>query len=206
MVVGTFWVAWETRKMTKEQLQARLAEYEPIIKATLRWLGPIGVSLKIQNVGKGVAKNVEIEIQEAPTSSSPRKSVQPLLAPGASATLILEPIYFKQLSDQFDKITVKGKCVDTLGRDHPIEDTIDLKEIRRSIETAPQLVETTTDERIGDIGDKLEEIGHLLQDISSQMISGVVIKTAEEARKEYEEHLRKLDEMRKRRQDEGKTK
>lgn len=62
----------------------------------------------------------------------------------------LEPIYFKELVATFERITIKGECLDALGRTHPIEDAIDLKEIQKSVDISPQLLEYTMDERVGE--------------------------------------------------------
>jgi len=195
LVLATVWLGWQTRRVAKETLKARLADYEPIIKSTLGWIGPIGVSLKIQNVGRGVAKNIEVEIRQFPEKDAPRKWMQPLLAPNEFARLPLDSFYFKELTSTFEQIKIKGHCVDVLGRVHPIEDVIDLKEIKRSIENTPQLIETTIEEHIGEINRQLEGIRRHIEDIFRQMREGVVVKTAAEAKKEHEERLRRLDEL-----------
>ena len=200
LVLATFYLGWQTRAMAKQTLEARLVDYEPIIKATLGWIGPLGVYLKIQNVGRGVAKNVEIEIEERPTKGPPRKSFQPLVAPGGFAKLWLDQVYFKELSERFDEITVRGKCKDTLGRSHPIDDTIDLKELKKSIETAPQLLNITLDEYVRDIGKTLEEVDKSLRNLQRQMESGVVIKTVEEVEKERKQDLRRIKKLSEQRQ------
>jgi len=192
LVLATVWLGWQTRAVAKETLKARLADYEPIIKSTLGWIGPIGVSLKIQNVGRGVAKNIEIEIEQLPEKSAPRKWVQPLLAPNEFARLPLEPIYFKDLVSTFERIKIKGHCVDALGRTHPIDDVIDLKEIQKSVENAPQLLETTIEEQMGEIGNKLDEFKRHIENVLRQMQEGVVVKTAAEAEKERKEKLREF--------------
>lgn len=184
LALATFGIVWETRK-------ARLADYEPVIKAGLGWIGPIAVSLKIQNVGRGVAKNIQLDIQQLPEKGSPRRWVSPILPPSEFARLPLEPIYFKELAAAFDRITLKGECVDALGRPHVIEDAIDLKEIQKAIEISPQMLEYTLDERVGEIDKSLKEGLRSLEEIARQMQSGVVIKTLKEARKEYERALKK---------------
>ena len=178
MVLATAIMAWKTRDLANETFKIRMAEYEPIIKANLRWIGPIAVSLRVQNVGKGVAKDVEIEIKEIPAKGTPRKSLQPLIAPGSSATLFLEPSYFEQLSKQFDKITVAGRCKDVLGNIHLINDIIDLRELEASIKHAPQMYELTLEDRIREVNKTLESIdrriGTLLGYVESQGFSKTI--------------------------------
>ncbi len=201
LVFATFYLAWQTRNVAQQTLKARLAEYEPIIKSTLGWIGPIGVSLKIWNVGRGVAKNIELEIRQLPEKKPARKWVQPLLAPNEFARLPFDQTYFKDLAGTFEQIRIKGQCVDVLGRTHPIEDVIDLNQIRESVEKTPQLLETTMEEHVGEIGRELEEIRRRIEEVSEQMKSGIVVKTAEEAEKERRETLRRLEELQKKRKE-----
>lgn len=196
LVVATYYLARQTKVMANETTKMRLAEYEPIIKTTLGWIGPLGVSLKIQNVGRGVAKDISLEFSEVPPKKTPRKWVQPLLAPHEYHRLFLENIYFKELAENFELVTIKGDCLDVLGRRHLISDTINLKEMKKSVETAPQLLEYSMDERIGEISNRLDEVGKSLGETVRLLRTGVVVKTKAEAEKENEETLRRMKEMR----------
>jgi len=191
LVVVTAIMAWETRNVAKETLKVRLAEYEPIIKTTLGWIGPVGISLKVQNVGKGVAKNITTKILLIGEKPSERKWFHPLLAPREFARLPLDSMYFKELATTFSSIKIEGECVDVLNRKHKINDTIDLKAVQKSIEGAPQLLETTLEEHIAELTSKVEEISSDLKTVSKQMESGVVVMTYREARKERSKRPRK---------------
>lgn len=191
LVIVTAIMAWETRKVAKETLEVRLAEYEPIIKTTLGWIGPIGVSLKVQNVGKGVAKNIKAKISQLPEKTPTREWFYPLLAPREYARLPLDSIYFKELVSTFHTLKIAGECVDVLNRKHPINDVIDLTAIQKSIEDAPQLLETTLEEHIEELTSKTEEAERDLKDISERLRSGVVVMTYKEAQRDQKKRLKR---------------
>ena len=191
LVIVTAVMAWETRNVAKETLKVRLADYEPIIKTTLGWIGPVGISLKVQNVGKGVAKNITAKILLIGDKPSERDWFHPLLAPREFARLPLDSMYFKELATNFSSIKIEGECVDVLNHKHKISDTIDLKAVQKSIEGAPQLLETTLEEHIAELTSKVEEIDTDLKTVSKQMESGVVIMTHREAQKERIKRLRR---------------
>jgi len=193
LVIATFVLALATFGIVLETRRARLADYQPIIKAGLGWIGPIAVSLKIQNVGKGVAKNIQLEIQQLPAKDPARKWVSPILPPNEFARLPLKPHYIKELASAFDKITLKGKCTDALGQPHAIEDSIDLKEILNAVEASPWLLEYPLDERVGEIDKSLKEVLRTLDEIAKQMQSGIVIKTPKDVEKEYKKTLKERE-------------
>ena len=204
VAAATLYYAYYTRKLVQESkrtademYQARLAEIEPRVKATLSWLGPVAVCLKLQNFGRGPAKNVVIEYSYSPSDVPPKKWSQQVLAPGEYARLLLDPTYLEQLVAKYDEIQVTGTCENITGRKCDINDVLKLKEIQETAKKTPQLLETSSEELLREIQKEVEELNRNVEKTTYVLKeSGIVTKTKSEKAAEDAELLSRLKEMR----------
>ncbi len=203
VAAATIYYAYYTRQLTKESKrtademhEARLAEIEPSVKASLGWLGPMNVSLKIQNLGRGPAKNVDIEYSMKPSKDVVKKWAAHTLAPGEFARLLLEPTRFDELVTKYDEIVVAGTCESVVGKRYSISDTLDLKKIHESIKKTPQIIETSSEQLLREIQEELEELNKNADSaIRTLKESGVVTKTKAEKASEDAENYAKAKEL-----------
>ena len=131
---------YQNRQTIKEMEKARKAEFLPKLKATLHFPAPTYANLKIQNIGKGPALNIDATIKFCSSSSEGESSriwKEPLMMAGEYYMFILpQGGNIKQIIQNVNYIHIKGVYEDIFGEKHEFEDKIDLNEILKNLPEA----------------------------------------------------------------------
>lgn len=154
-----------TRQTVKEMEKTRKLQFMPRIKATLHFAGPASVQLKIQNVGKGPALDIDAVIKTLPGEEQ-RLWKQEMMVPDEFELFFLPEAGLEKLAEKFDSIVVQGSCKDLFGKQHKIDDKIDLKERLKDL---PKLKMVWQEDPIRKIARRLDDIKGSLRDIRSHL-------------------------------------
>jgi len=166
LVIVNICCIWQNRQTIKEMEKARKAEFLPRIKATLHFAAPTFVNLKMQNVGKGAAVDIDALIKTQPESGT-RKWRQPLMAPGECEFFFLpEKGEFEKLANKYDFIVIEGSYKDIFGEKHVLKEKIDLKSFLSNIIGLQKIWKEPEQLRCLKILDKIEKI---LQDLVKEI-------------------------------------
>jgi len=131
--------AWQTRQTIGEMEKARKAEFMPHIKASLIFLGPVYLTLKLTNVGKGPAMNVDARIVFLPSKET-RPWEQRIISPNEFMHILLPDGNIKRVCRKSAQIELRGTYNDIFGQSFEIKEVIDTNEfIEKSKELKPFL-------------------------------------------------------------------
>jgi len=132
LVIITGYYAKQTKNtVTAIQKSAELS-IQPHLKASINMIGPVAIDLKISNVGNGAAKNIELEFWIETKDSTKKSWNKPLLMPKEEEEFFIPD---EQKGSQFGvdhfkqnqtTIRIQGKYYDILGKEHLIDDKIDV--------------------------------------------------------------------------------
>ncbi len=149
----------------KEQSQIMQKQIEeskkPDILVKLEPFGVGGITLKIQNVGKGNAKDISVEFEliEKGKVKLKEKWVHTLLQPTEHARLFLENINYKSFLEKYDEFKYKRRYESDMGviKDkYPI--IINLKKYLEYMQGDRWLIEQTPEDDIHEISKSVKEI------------------------------------------------
>ncbi|RLI21322.1 hypothetical protein DRO54_03965 [Candidatus Bathyarchaeota archaeon] len=143
-----------SRKAIEEAEKARKTSFMPRIKATLHFPAPTYAQLKMQNVGKGPAFDIEARIETAPKKDQ-RVWKQLVMTPDEHTIFFLPEGNFEKLAQEFDFVLINGRYKDIFGEEYEINEKIDLKE---QLKELPKLRMVWQEEPLRKIGRELEEI------------------------------------------------
>ena len=161
---------YQNRQTIKEMEKARKAEFLPKLKATLHFPASTYANLKIQNIGKGPALNVDATIKFCSSSSESESSriwKEPLMMAGEYYMFVLpQKGNIKQIIQNVNYIHIKGVYEDIFGEKHEFEDKIDLNEILQNLPEAQIIWKYDPIDKVArtleKIAEKLDSIGQNL--------------------------------------------
>jgi hypothetical protein len=157
LVVINISSAWQTRQTINEMKMARKADFLPHVKATLIFLGPRFLLLRMTNVGKGPALDIKITISFLPGNIE-RSWRQSMMAPSEINRILLPDGNIDTVCEKAAKITVKGNYSDIFGQSFKIDENIDTKEFIDEMKQLSQLVEPDLQRLVSDIKDEMQAL------------------------------------------------
>ena len=171
LVVINIYYAWQTRQTLAEMEKARKSEFLPYVKTRLDFLGPKFLILRMTNVGKGPAMDIDATVSFSP-SSEVRYWKQNMMAPDEFHRILLPDGNIDTVCEKAAKITIKGNYRDILGQTFSIDEEVDTKKFIVEMQQLPQLIEPNLGRLISDIKDELRglksEIRRIGQTIRSE--------------------------------------
>jgi len=153
----------QTQGMLREMTETRKAEFLPHVKAGLKYPAPMAVYLRIENVGKGAAVNVNVTYGLQPSSEPFKRWVYPLFSPEESYSFLLQPSDFNKLIKQYDFLVVRGTCEDVFGQKHEINEKIDLKETHKGWSESMMIMESSLEDRLREVSGEVKEVGRAIR-------------------------------------------
>jgi len=169
LLVATIIYAWHTSIMARVAKQQMEWSRKPIIAVSPDLVGPVTVFLRIQNVGAGVARAAKVKISSKPAGLA-LSWAHPSLLPLQGFTLFLpEKISDLMTFAGFEKIVAEISFNDIEGTPYNYTDTLELKDFRESMDTAPTVWEESDEDRQKSQVKALENIASALKDIKSAM-------------------------------------
>jgi len=172
LVIVTFIYAYYTKKLFEVTDQTRREQIKPKIKSSLHFIGPVFAVLRCQNIGRGSAKELDVNIEFYPQSgTSIRTWKEPILLPLEFRDFLLP---FKSLDDiqsNIDYIIVKGECKDAFDAKEIIYDRLDVREYLANLKAAHIRVVETADEYLKYIAKNTEKIAGSLDEIKRKLPS-----------------------------------
>jgi len=169
LVLANGYSIYHNRRVLKEMIEARKAEFFPRLKATLNFEAPTFVDLKIQNIGKGPATDIEGRISITPGENI-REWKQLLMAPGESEFFLITKDPIDKLIEKYEYVIIKCKYKDIFGEEYHITEKIYLKKYLKDLEILKKLwKESELEKNIGYlkkldvISDEIKEIRNCLQ-------------------------------------------
>lgn len=175
--------------------------YQPVIKTSLRPVGPLYVELEIVNVGKGAATNVELTFSVKPGKFK-NAWYHPLLVAGQSECLLLPEGNLEKLAKKSDVIEVKGEYQDVFGETYEIDEKLDIKKIQKGWHEGRMVLKKSLEDRVVDLSRHVERIERTL-DRMIAFTSGVLVKTPKDIEAEVEELKKRREERKKESDSEG---
>lgn len=168
---------------------------QPVVKASLRPVGPLYVELEIVNVGKGAATNVEITFSVKPGEFK-KGWYHPLLIEGQSEYLFLPEGNLEKLAKKSDVVEVKGKYKDVFGEIYEIDEKLDIKKIQKGWHEAGMVLKTSLEDRVNDLSEHVKRIERTL-DRMLAFTRGVLVKTPKDIEAEVEKMKKRREERKK---------
>ena len=165
LAIVTVWYAYTTHKMLKEQEKARKEEVQPKLWARLDFLTPICNVLRIENIGRGPAININVEYSVTPNGNT-NKWHYPILSSKEYQRFIL-PIPegdddTNKLVRKYEFVIVRFNYEDLYGKNYKENVTIDLKKFKEGIEKGTVLYEEPLIDHIKGIKEQLDKIHKVL--------------------------------------------
>jgi hypothetical protein len=138
LALATLYQALKTRDTVDQMKESRKIELIPKVKAFLYMAAQTYATLKIQNVGRGPALGVDLQIiLKKDDSIVETRSVKPKIMLALEDTeLILPNGLIDSILSSITSIEVKGSYVDTFGETIEEEETISVKEFVDNVKTA----------------------------------------------------------------------
>jgi hypothetical protein len=162
-----------TWMMLKEMREARKAELRPCIKASLDLIGSDIVVLKIQNIGKGAAIDINAEFSLEPSENAKATWQYRLLSSTESKRFLLpdpdKKYTLDALTEKYKEVIVKISYKDVFNEMHEETLSINLKEFKEGLFGSIMLLDTSMKEHIEDIKKHIKEISKNLKEISNQI-------------------------------------
>jgi len=169
LLIATIMYAWHTATMARVAKQQMEWSRKPIIAVSPDLVGPATVFLRIQNVGAGVARAAKVKISSKPEGLA-LSWAHPSLLPLQGFTLFLpEKTSDLRTFAAFEKIVAEISFSDIEGTPYNYTDTLELKDFRESMDTAPTVWEKSDEARQESQVKALESIATALKDIRSAM-------------------------------------
>lgn len=171
LAVGTIYYALQTKDLVIETRKTREYEILPIIKASFSYIGPIYVALKLDNVGRGNAIDIDAKIHFEPTSiMAEREWKERVLVAGSHRDFMLRDYgHIDKLALYISTITVTGKFKDTLGVIHSFEEKIGTQEFVTNIQASEMRLLESVEDYLKDISKNTESIGSKIDSLSSKV-------------------------------------
>lgn len=155
----------ESSDTTREILEETRQENKPIVKAKLDPFGDRHFVIKIVNIGKSSAVDVEVNYRIHPNGKEQKWNHHLLqendfvrIAPKEAC-----PISLKHM-DTFEKIIVKSSWMDAQGKSYSENYDINLKSYKKSIDENNWLYDTSLKDDIESISREIKKIAHTLED------------------------------------------
>lgn len=182
VLVGiTAYYAKQTKKTVDSMDKATEAQFMPYLKASLAQIGPVALDLQLTNVGKGPAREIEVEYFVQEIADSARKWTQTLMMPDDHQRFFIPSKDGQAVpSDDYYKVNqttviIKWKCKDIFEKPHSNQETIDVSAYVKQFDTvSAHYEERPLDEIASDMGNISRYTqgveGHL-RDIHSEISS-----------------------------------
>lgn len=173
LVVLTAYYAIQTKHTVNVLRKTVELSAQPHIKGVLQPLGPVAFDLLIKNTGNGPANNIKLSYWIEECEQTKRNWTKQLMMPNDSDEFFipinendnkLEMDYFKN-----NQATIKivGQCYDIMGKEHEINDSIDVTSYVRQFETTSVRYMEPTDEKIQK---HLDEISNSTKSIADNFV------------------------------------
>jgi len=172
LAISTIYYAFKTRDMVREMKLSRI----PHITCFLKPLGPVSWILVICNSGKGVAKDIELEITSKPPTIKRSWKAEYLL-PGEQhhfAPVVLSSyggdkslFSFEELSNY--KIEICGRYYDIYEKEpYTLHETIDIKQKTEIVKSAHELIVIDVIDVMKDLVKQIEKINATLKKVQKK--------------------------------------
>ena len=162
-----------TWMMLKEMREARKAELRPYIKASLDLTVSNTVFLKIQNIGKGTAIDINAEFSLEPSENAKAKWQYRLLNQSESKRFFPpdpdKKYKLDALIEKYEKVIVKITYRDIFKEEHKEILSNNLKEFKEGLFGSRMILDTSMKKDIEDIKKYIEETSKNLKEISNQI-------------------------------------
>jgi hypothetical protein len=162
-----------TWMMLREMRKARKTELRPCIKASLDLIGSDTVALKIQNVGKGAALDINAEFFLEPSENAKAIWEYRLLSSSESKRFLLpdpdKHYTLDELTKKYEKVIVKISYKDVFNEIHKETSSINFKDFKEGLFGLIMLLDTSMKEHIEDISNHMKDISKNLKDISNKI-------------------------------------
>ena len=143
LVLVTGYYAMQTRRTVSEMRKATVAQFRPHLKLSLDFMGPVSIMMKITNVGRGAALNVDIRfwtsrnnIKQWSVSVLEAGDYERFFIPTTPGKHRKSMNYFKQNPTV---LKMEGSHTDIPGENHQVEDEIDLTRFVKQVAGVSQL-------------------------------------------------------------------
>ncbi len=165
-------LAIQTKDLVIETRKTREYEILPIIKASFSFIGPVYVALRLENVGRGSAIDIEatIHFEPAMNTMAERDWNERVLVQGSHRDFMLRNYgYIQNLGTHLSRITVNGKFKDILGVIHSFNETIDTGQFSKNITASEMRLSESVEDYLKDIAEHTESIGSKIDSLSSKV-------------------------------------
>jgi hypothetical protein len=134
LVGVTIYYAIQTRRSVHAVEKSTKTQFKPFIKSHIKFIGPNDIVLELRNIGKGPARDLEIDFQVNKTIDSRRAMKEHLLIPEDFKELpislnktdtITDVAFFKNNLTQIDII---GKYKDIFNKTQTFEENLNVTE------------------------------------------------------------------------------
>lgn len=167
LVVATVVYAWYTKKMANS-LYAQLDwNQRPVIAVSLDFIGPVAVNFRFENIGLGLANDIQAKIASEPEGLSFEWAF-PALLPRQSATPFM-PDNYRDLDSllKLDRVRIDLSCKDVSGAQRQQNVTLELKPFREKLAKVPTVYEEPLLDYVKKQTEHQERISRTLQDLSA---------------------------------------
>jgi hypothetical protein len=169
-----------TWRMVREMREAREAESEPHLVATLVPFGVLNVKLRIHNAGRGPALNIKAAFRLEPANGTEASTwLHPVLLSDAFEDFILPSREFslEKLASKHNKVIVDLQWLNAFKRKGEAKYEIDLKQQKEGwTEVGFLLHPDDTPTQLGKIKDELSQIRHHFDKIDRERETQVFIE------------------------------
>jgi uncharacterized protein (DUF433 family) len=173
LIFATLIYAYFTFRLVSVTDLARQEQVQPVIRASLSFIEPFSAVLRCQNIGRGSATDVIIDIEVHPQSlASNMKWKEPVLLPLTFRDFILPGNNLDDLQSKVDYVVIKGKCKDAFGRPIYVNDRIEVKELIKNIKSSNMRFTYSAEDFLNYIADntkKLADIENRLKDLKDSL-------------------------------------
>ncbi|MBN2267114.1 MAG: hypothetical protein JW725_02115 [Candidatus Babeliaceae bacterium] len=162
-----------TWMMLKEMREARKTELRPCIKAALESYSESTIVLKIQNIGKGAAIDVNVEYALNPVEDVKPVWKYPLLSSGELKKIRLpelnkeKPRMLKEAIEKYKEVVVKISYNDVFNERHEKVSHINLKEFEEGL--SGTIKELSVEENIDWIRNYVRDIKKYIRVLSASL-------------------------------------
>lgn len=176
LVLTTMYYAWQTRqtvsqnaKMVEEMRLSREVQVTPKLIPAMEILGPNDLLPRVANMGLGAAIRVNVTLTLGPDGPS-ATYIAAFMSPTRGASVFIHGDKGRHLShisefQPFETFRMKGECFDAIGRQHPVDETFDLRGYIRDFKAGMW----ARVPRVEKSGDPLELIADALVNIDALM-------------------------------------
>ena len=177
VLVGiNIYYAWQARQTTGEMEKARKADFMPVVKTELTFLGPMFLLLRFTNVGKGPAVDIKATVTFSPSNET-RPWRQRIMAPDDSFRVLLPDGRLEKVCEKATQINVKGEYTDIFGQPFEIDEEIDAKEFIEESRQLQPILETDLPQLLRDIKEEMRRLKDEVGDIRRALQNWVRAKS-----------------------------